>query len=250
MDEEDDIEIRSNSSEDEQFQEATNKRRKIRGPLSIIQEDNSAADDIGIKNHLDEKVEDSFQHNQVRKVKRFVEVDDFFCLESDNNDDDDDECEETNVKFIDVDDMPEETDDECEDTNEVNEKVEDSFQHNQVRKVKRFVDVDDFLCLESDNDNDDDDFKSIDVDDMPEETDDECEDTNEVNEKVEDSFQHMQVRKVKRFVEVDDICPVPEELMEKSDEEEMNELPEYDAVPKKKTSIVIDLTNTADSDDE
>ena len=191
MDEEDDIEIRSNSSEDEQFQEATNKRRKIRGPLSIIQEDNSAADDIGIKNHLDEKVEDSFQHNQVRKVKRFVEVDDFLCLESDNNndDDDDDECEETNVKFIDVDDMPEETDDECEDTNEVNEKVEDSFQH-------------------------------------------------------------MQVRKVKRFVEVDDICPVPEELMEKSDEEEMNELPEYDAVPKKKTSIVIDLTNTADSDDE
>ena len=183
MDEEDDIEIRSNSSEDEQFQEATNKRRKIRGPLSIIQEDNSAADDIGIKNHLDEKVEDSFQHNQVRKVKRFVEVDDF-------------------------------------------------------------------LCLESDNDNDDDDFKSIDVDDMPEETDDECEDTNEVNEKVEDSFQHMQVRKVKRFVEVDDICPVPEELMEKSDEEEMNELLEYDAVPKKKTSIVIDLTNTADSDDE
>ena len=122
MDEEDDIEIRSNSSEDEQFQEATNKRRKIRGPLSIIQEDNSAADDIGIKNHLDEKVEDSFQHNQVRKVKRFVEV--------------------------------------------------------------------------------------------------------------------------------DDICPVPEELMEKSDEEEMNELLEYDAVPKKKTSIVIDLTNTADSDDE
>ena len=32
----------------------------------------------------------------------------------------------------------------------------------------------------------------------------------------------------------------------------MNELPknDYDAVPKKKTSIVIDLTNTADSDDE